>query len=245
LFFFLLLYLIATPRQLLIQVWVILGVAFFEVLYGFWNFHSKSIWGWKNVNMGSRLCGTFINSNHLAGLLTMAILLGFGLFLAQRREFPSSGNSSAGKTSLRLLSRAESLEPKARSNILLIPLFILTVGLVFTGSRGGMISLVMGFAFVALLIYSQRWRQSHILTIIIFLSIALAYSIFLGSGPYLARFRGFHQEGRYYTFTGALALFQEFPWAGHFWGSVLSLCTCQPGRLSLCVHPQRLAPTPG
>jgi O-antigen ligase len=214
LLFYLLLYLINTRQQLQGLVWLIMGVALFEVLYGFWTFHSKSIWGWKNIHTGSRLCGTFINSNHLAGLLTLTILLGFGLFLAQRREIPFLKGSTSQKKSLRVLSRAERLEPKARSNIVLIPLFLLTVGLVFTGSRGGMISLVIGFAFMALLIYGQRWRQSHIPTIIIFLSVAVAYSIFLGSGPFLARFLDLNHEGRYHACKGALAIFQEFPWVG-------------------------------
>lgn len=212
--FFLLVYLISTRQQLLGLVWLILGVALFEVLYGFWNFHSKTIWGWKNIYTGSRLCGTFINSNHLGGLLTMTILLGFGLFLAQRREIPFLKGLSPGEKSLRVLSRAESLEPKARSNILLVPLFLLAVGLVFTGSRGSMISLVMGFTFMALLIYGQRWRKSHIPTMLIFLTIAVAYSIFLGSGPFLARFLDLNHEGRYHACKGALAIFQDFPWVG-------------------------------
>ncbi|MEJ2070050.1 MAG: O-antigen ligase family protein [Syntrophobacterales bacterium] len=212
--FFLLLYLINTRQQLQRLVWLFVGVALFEVLYGFWNFHSKSIWGYPNIYTGSRLCGTFINSNHLAGFLTLAILLGFGLFLGQRQEIPLLKRSTSRKKSLGDLSRAERLEPRARSNIVLIPLFVLVVGLVFTGSRGGMLSLIVGLAFLALLIYSQRWRRSHIPTILIFLALALSYSVFLGRGPFLARFLDLHHEGRYHACLGALAIFREFPWVG-------------------------------
>jgi len=212
--FFLLPYLINTRQQLKRLVWLFVGVALFEVLYGFWNFHSKSIWGWPNIHTGTRLCGTFINSNHLAGFLTLAILLGFGLFLGLRQEIPSFQRSTSRKKSFGDLFKAERLETKARSNIVLIPLFVLAVGLVFTGSRGGMISLIVGFAFLALLIYSQRWRRSHIPTILIFLALAVAYSIFLGSGPFLARFLDLHHEGRYHACKGALAIFREFPWVG-------------------------------
>jgi O-antigen ligase len=212
--FFLLLYLINTRQQLKGLVWLILGVALFEVLYGFWNFHSKSIWGWHNIHTGSRLCGTFINSNHLAGFLTLAILLGFGLFLGQRQEIHLLKRSTSRKKSLRLLSRAERLEPQVRSSIVLILLFVLAVGLVFTGSRAGMLSLIVGFAFLTLLIYSQRWRRSHVPTILIFLTLAVAYGIFLGRGPLLARFLDLHHEGRYHACKGALTIFREFPWVG-------------------------------
>jgi O-antigen ligase len=212
--FFLLILLVNTRQQLKALVWLILGVALFEVLYGFWNFHSKAIWGWKNFLTGSRLCGTFINSNHLAGSLTLAIPLGFGLFLAQRREIPPARGAPDRQKSLSGLSRAERLEPKARGAIILIPLFLLSVGLVFTGSRGGMISLIIGFAFLALLVYSRRWRRSHISIMLIFLAMALAYSIFLGSGPLLARFLDLDHEGRYHACKAALAIFQEFPWLG-------------------------------
>lgn len=212
--FFLLIYLIHTRRQLQGLVWLMLAVALFEVLYGLWNFHSKTIWGWKNIHTGSRMCGTFINSNHLAGFLTLAILVGFGLFLAQRRGIPPVRGTTARPKPLSVLSRADRLEVRVRSNIILIPLFVLAVGLVFTGSRAGMLSLVMGFAFLTLLVYSQRWRRSYLPTIIIFLSMALAYSLFLGSGPLLGRFLDLEHEGRYHASKAALAIFREFPWLG-------------------------------
>lgn len=231
--FFLLIVLINTRRQLTGLAWLIVGVALFEVLYGFWHFHSKAIWGWKNIHTGSRLCGTFINSNHLAGFLTLAILLGFGLFLAQRREVPPPRRAAPRRTSLSRLSRAERLEPRIRSHIILIPLFVLAIGLVFTGSRGGMLSLVMGFAFLALLVYSQRWRRSYLPTILIFLSMALAYSIFLGSGPLLGRFLDLEHEGRYHACKGALAIFREFPWLGCGVGAFGDLFTrFQPANLA-------------
>lgn len=231
--FVLLIVLVNTRGQLKGLVWLIVGVALFEVLYGFWHFHSKAIWGWKNIHTGSRLCGTFINSNHLAGFLTLAILLGFGLFLAQRRETPPPRRAPARQKTLSRLSRAERLEPKVRSHIILIPLFVLAVGLVFTGSRGGMLSLVMGFAFLALLVYSQRWRRRYLPTILIFLSMALAYSIFLGSGPLLGRFLDLDHEGRYHACKGALAVFREFPWLGSGAGAFGDLFTrFQPANLA-------------
>jgi O-antigen ligase len=217
--FFVLIYSVTTRGQIKGFVGIILAVGFFEVIYGFWNFHSHLIWGWKNIYTTNRLCGTFININHLATYLAMAILLGFGLFLAEGEKGPRPGANLSGWQRIRLWSWKEHLEPQFRRFVLLFLLILLTVGLIFTGSRGGMISLGMGFGLMALLIRSQRWRKGHLILIAIFLLVSLLYSLFLGSGPALGRFVDLDYETRYQVFTGALALFKEFPWLGTGLGS--------------------------
>jgi O-antigen ligase len=227
--FFLWLYTINTRQQLQALVGLILGLALFEVLYGFWHFHSRLIWGWQNPYSTDRLCGTFINGNHLAACLTMAILLGFGLYLAQGGSSSGpSGKISAGSL-IKRWSRPEHLEPQLRRFLLLFLLLLLTVGLFFTGSRGGILSLAMGFSLMALLNWSQRWRKGHIIIIAVFLAAALLYSLFLGSRPALARFLYLEYEGRYQAIRGALALFREFPWLGSGLGTFGDLfCRYQP-----------------
>ena len=81
--FFILVLTVNTRRQIESLVFLLLGVALVEAVYGLWHFQSHRIWGWKNPFYLGRLCGTFINSNHAAGYLGMAILLGFGLVLAR------------------------------------------------------------------------------------------------------------------------------------------------------------------
>jgi O-antigen ligase len=217
--FFVLIYSINTRGQIKAFIGIILAVGFFEVIYGFWNFHSHLIWGWKNIYTTNRLCATFINSNHLATYLAMAILMGFGLFLAEgERGHHPAANLSVWQR-LRVWSWKEHLEPQFRRLVLLFLLILLTVGLIFTGSRGGMISLAMGFGLMALLVRSQRWRKGPLICIVIFLLVSLLYSLFLGSGPALGRFLDSDYEVRYLVFKGALALFKEFPWLGSGLGS--------------------------
>jgi len=214
LLFFLLIYTIDSRRQIQALVWLILGVALFEVVYGFWHFRTHLIWGWKNPYTGHRLCGTFINSNHLAFLLTMAILLGFGLFMAQRMATSPVEDNSTGWDRLRKLSRANHLEPQFKVFLMLFLLLLSVVGLIFTGSRGGMISLVAGFSLMSLLIWMRRWRKGHIVLIVAFLAISLLYSLFLGSGQLLSRFQDITDRERYFAMKGAVNLFTEFPWIG-------------------------------
>jgi O-antigen ligase len=212
--FFLLIYTVKTRKQMRVLAGTILGVAFFEILYGFWQLRSHMIWGWQNPYTQTRLCGTFINSNHLAILLTMAILLGFGLLLTQKEKRSPLSNENSGWVSWQEKSSAEHLEPLFRRFTLLFFLLLLTVGLIFTGSRGGMASLVVGFTIMGLLFWGQRWQKAHVILVAIFLAVAVLYSLFLGSAQVLSRFQEAGAEIRYSAFKGALAIFGQFPLTG-------------------------------
>jgi len=212
--FLILIYSVRSRQQLLGLVTLILVVALFEVVYGARHYRDSHIWGWLNSFSRGRLNGTFINSNHLATLLDMAILLGYGWFLAQRRPALPAARDSTFIGRVRRWSRAEYLEPQFRQYLLLFLLVVLIVGLVFTGSRGGMISLVAGFALMALLVRGQGWARGHLLVMPVFLAAALIYSLLLGGSEPLARFHDWDHQGRYHTMAGALAMFRENPWLG-------------------------------
>jgi tetratricopeptide (TPR) repeat protein len=217
--FYMLLYTLDSRRKLQGMVGLILAVGLFEIFYGFWHFRSHLIWGWKNTYTGSRLCGTFINSNHLATFLAMAILLGFGLFLGMRETAPRLADNFSGWERIRRWSRSEHMEPQLRRSLLLVPLLLLAVGLIFTGSRGGMVSLLMGFALMALLILSRKWRRGHIVIMVGFMGTALLYSLLLGSEPVLGRFSDQNYDIRYQAMHGALAIFRQFPILGSGMGT--------------------------
>lgn len=213
LLFWVLIFTVKTRRQINTLVYLLLAIALFEVIYGFLTFHEHVIWGWESPYYPLRLTGTFISPDHLATYLTMAILLGFGLFLGQREKVAPP---SEGITSRRLLKRwswSEHTEPQFRRFLLLFLLLVLTTGLIFTGSRGGMISLSIGFGLMALLIWSQKRRKAHLYLIGIFVVVALIYSLILGGNLPLARFLDL-DLGRYYTSLSAWDLFREFPWIG-------------------------------
>jgi len=211
--FFVLIYALKTRRQINTLVYLILATALFEVAYGFWTFHEHVIWGWKSPYNAQRLSGTFINPDHLATFLTMAILLGFGLFLGQREKIPLSSHRTTGRRLGKRWSWSEYTEPQFRAMLLLFLLVVLTTGLIFTGSRGGIISLAIGFAIMALLIWSQKQRKAQIYLIAVFVLVALMYSLALGGNKPLARFLNLDND-RYYIFQSAWDQFKEFPWIG-------------------------------
>lgn len=218
--FFLLIYTVNLRRQIRGLVWLILTVASFEVVYGFWNYRSHLIWGWANPYTGSRLCGTFINSNHLALYLVMAILLGYGFFLGKMASLPRPPESATTWGLIRRLSQAEHLEPQIRRLLLLFLLLVLTVALIFTGSRGGMLALAGGFALMVLVDRGQRREKGYVLLIVVLLAGAIVYSLALGSGRLLGRFQDPTSfSSRYTTMQGALAIFRDYPWMGSGFGT--------------------------
>ncbi len=212
--FFLLIYTLNSRRQIRTMMGIIIGVAFLETLYGFAEFRSHLIWGWKNLYTRSRLCGTLINSDHLATLLSMAVLLGFGLFLSSKPGQVPDPQGPWVWTDLRRQSRAENIEPLFRRFLLLLVLLVITVGLIFTGSRTGMTALVVGFAIMGLLISGQRWRLGNLAVIAAFLAAAVIYSLVMGSIQSLSRFQHLEDIGRYYAFSAALQIFRQFPLLG-------------------------------
>lgn len=211
--FFVLIYTINTKGQLLGMVVLILAVALFESSYGFWHYQSQLIWGWKNPYSidSNGLFGTFINHNHLATLLVMAILLGYGLFLGLK---PTSVGNQANLSGWTKWSSPDYAEPKLRRFLLLFLLLVLGIGLIFTRSRGGMLSLAFGFFLMALLTLGRRWQKGHLFIIVFFLLSALLFSLIRGSSNLVLNWFGHYDYARYEIFKAALALFRNFPWLG-------------------------------
>ena len=130
------------------------------------------------------------------------------------RHSSSDAAESSESGSIRRLSRPEHTEPKFRGLLLLFFLLLLTGGLIFTGSRGGMISLALGFALMAGLTWGKKWKRGYLILMLVFLGAALLYSLFLGSAPYLAHLQDLTDRERYQAMLGAMRVFKAFPWTG-------------------------------
>ena len=211
--FFTLLFTINRKGQLLGLVGLILAVALFETFYGFWYYRSHLIWGWKNPNPTSGLFGTFINNNHLATFLVMAILLGYGLFLGLKPTPVANPSNLSGREWFRKWSLPEYAEPELRRFLLLFLLLVLVVALISTRSRGGMLSLIFGFLLMTLTLMGRKWQKGHLFMIVFFLLSALMFGLLLGSNLVLSWFM-YIDYTRYQIYKAALVLFREFPWLG-------------------------------
>jgi O-antigen ligase len=123
----------------------VLAAGLFEVFYGahHWFSRSTTLWGVELHFSATRLHGTFVNPNHAALYLEMALAIVFAW----------------GWWSLR---RASSVGPWERRIFLFAPplilWFLLFAGLAFTGSRAGLLAAIAAVSIQGLLAVRRRRR---------------------------------------------------------------------------------------
>jgi len=161
-----------------------------------------------------RLCGTFINSNHAAGYLGMAILLACGLFLARERRDGATAGDRRDHNWLRFWSRAEHLEPLVRRALFFLPLLMLLVAFFFAASRGAILALGFGLALMGFLWASQHSERWPLYLLTAFLVGVALYSLWLGGATVFAWVMNLSDQGRDIAFWGSLHLIREFPLVG-------------------------------
>jgi O-antigen ligase len=126
----------------------LLAGALFQILFGAqqWFAQTRTLWG-VEIPVSPRLHGTFVNPNHLALYLEMALPLAFAWgWWASRRA------RSEGHVERRVLL----LAPPA---LVWLTLFL---GLAYSGSRGGLLGAVVGVSAQALALAAvrRRWRTA-------------------------------------------------------------------------------------
>ena len=125
--------------------------ALFQVLHGAraWFAQATSIWGVEVPGGGGRLRGSFVNPDHLALFLGMALpaVFAWGWWAARR-----------SRDEVHVDRRVLLLAPPALAWLTLF------AGLAFTGSRGGMVAAVTAAAVQGLLLATarRRWRLAPV-----------------------------------------------------------------------------------
>lgn len=143
------------------------GVAIFQILYGGGRMMTESqlIWGVEVPGDPSRLRGTYVNSDHLATLLLMALSMTCGwLWWALRRVFAARGG---------IEQRLSALGPP------LLAVVVLFAGLAFTGSRAGLVAAVSALLGMAILLalHYGRW-QVGVLGVGVTMSVVASVALF-------------------------------------------------------------------
>ncbi|MDD3581693.1 MAG: hypothetical protein PHW74_11800 [Desulfobacca sp.] len=170
---YLTLWAIRNPRDLTLVILLIAGLGVFEILYGASQLFARPpcIWGWKNIYASTRLCGTFINCDHLAAFLEMSFFLTFGLFLGLKPGRPNNhAGSHGGLKGLRQrLVDIHWLEAHARQFLVLFLALVLATGLVLTQSRGGVWAAAVSLGTIFLLERARRQGKSPWAAIVLFI----------------------------------------------------------------------------
>ena len=196
-------------RWLLLPAYAIFSIGFIESVYGLYSAvnHSESLfWFTRPHNVGI-VSGTYINPDHLAGLLDMAIPVSIGLFLYHGGILRKKYGHSA-RHMVRLLGSKRALG----FWLLFLGILITLLAHIFTLSRMGHISVVAAFSLVSIL-YGIRRSKTPVVAIIILLSAGMLWAMWEGMGAVMAKW-GTLENGfqvRYEVWKGALSLAGNFP----------------------------------
>ncbi|HSK80960.1 MAG TPA: O-antigen ligase family protein, partial [Thermoanaerobaculia bacterium] len=178
----------------------------FQVLFGArgWIARDKALWGVELASNAARLRGTFVNPNHLALYLGMALPVAFawGWWAVRRsRDEP--------QIERRLLL----LAPPC---LLWLTLFL---GLAFSGSRGGMLAALAAVTVQGVLLpgLKRRWWLAPVGAVVALAGLALVAAVGFeeGLGRLIATRAGDVSVGaRLDEYAAALSLWQRFPFTG-------------------------------
>ncbi len=202
-------------KSALVKALIYLGV--FEAAYGTIQY----LTGWQKIFTYTKeyyveeATGTYINHNHFAGFLELTLPFAmayvfyfFQMWMVGRRRHPSpSGASGEGAAGIRAL-------------LYLSLLLVFVVAVVFSRSRGGILATAFTMFVVALLAQFRVRRKAWLIGLFLFLAVAVAYGLWIGLDPVLARFEKmgeahyFQFEGRFSFWKDSVGLIREYPLTG-------------------------------
>jgi O-antigen ligase len=180
-------------RRIELTILIIVLIGCFEALYGLAETYSGSghIWWYQKAGHRQEVTGTYINRNHFAGLMEMCLLLAAAYVAALSGRKEKRNDISRHTTSLRARV-AMYLSREQRFNKRLFVLFsggVLGVGLIFSASRGGMISAAGAMLCMSLFFLPRsNHRGKGFILLLLFLIIS-AYSLHIGADYPVERFR--------------------------------------------------------
>ncbi|MFC1895935.1 O-antigen ligase family protein, partial [Thermodesulfobacteriota bacterium] len=205
---------VTSPRRIRHLCWAVVGVGFFQALYGLIEYFSGygHIYFWRKHAIDS-VSGTYTNRNHFAGYLEMAIPMALGMLMARA----AGAGRSVGHWRHRLARDLPGLFGRAG---LVFAILVMIVGLVFSQSRGGIISFLPALGVMQFLLLLTGTRRRRKAAAFLFLAIYLpvAWGAWIGLGPVTRRLALIHTEflegGRFSRWNEGLKIARDFPLTG-------------------------------
>ena len=204
-------------RSTLLRILILLGC--FEAVYGIVQY----LTGWQKIFTYTKqfdlqeATGTYINRSHFAGLLELTLPFVVALL------FYSFGLWSEGRhVDMNTPPAVRRGSPGSQLLFYVFVLLIMVMAVLFSRSRMGILATLFSilFMFLAALVRLKVGRRAWMGGVFLFLFCVLAYAIWIGLGPVLARFEpayesGYLQmEGRISIWRDALQLVRDYPLTG-------------------------------
>jgi putative inorganic carbon (HCO3(-)) transporter len=192
----------AWPRRVLLVVVATSFVMTLAALVQAASPHPHKIYGLYQPRWDWAVFGPYVNHNHFAGYLALATPLAFGWLLEAHGDLRRAWDRR-GRRWLALGDPAGAAVLR-RGGVVLT----LMVGLLASGSRGGLIACVAALAIVPML----RGRPRVLAGLVV---LALGALLFVDVGPLMSRFTADAVRGaRFPIWRDAIRLFPDFPWLG-------------------------------
>lgn len=211
--------LLSSRQRIETAVLCILLLGSFEALYGMIQTFSgnEHIWWVRKTAYRGDVTGTYVNRNHFAGLLEIIIMPAIAYVAATANtKKKTSDFSSQGNWRARLSRRLFGEERFNKRLVVLFSAVVMGLGLVFSGSRGGMLGAAGGLLCVGLLFVARKGHRRKGLIVLFFFLLLSAYALRMGAERPLERFRtfdiSFEVRARYAQ--RALHIFEAYPLTG-------------------------------
>jgi O-antigen ligase len=201
-----------TTKRLMVAVMMV-GVL--ESLYGMFEFFSghRHILHLETETLVSSVTGTFINRNYLAGYLLMVIPVSIGFLFS--REVVQENRYGGWR------ERLSSLDGKTL--LIGFSVIVMILGLIFTASRMGILSLLLSFSLVSFLFRNPEKGKRFSKTAVLIFGLALLWAAWIGLDAVISRFfsvsEGF--EGRWRIWVDTFQIFKDFPIIGSGLGTFM------------------------
>jgi O-antigen ligase len=220
LFFLALTHLLNSQKRIELTIALLLIVGCFEALYGLAMTYSgyNHIWWFKKIGLHRSVTGTYINRNHFAGLMELCIILAisYAAALSYRKgaaRFLATPRAGLRAKMAQFLSWEQGLNKRT---LIVFSGAIMGIGLIFSASRGGIISIAGAMLCMGILLLVRKRQRGKGLVILLFFFITLAYALSIGVEYPVERFKdieqGFQSRARYAQKT--LNIFANYKAAG-------------------------------
>jgi O-antigen ligase len=203
-----------TIKQLII---VVMMVGVLESLYGMFEFFSghHHILNLDGSALISSVTGTFINRNYLAGYLLMVIPLSVGYLFS--RETISTNRFMGWRHWLSSLD--------GKTLLIGFSVIVMVLGLLFTASRMGILSLLLSFSLISFLFRNPEKGKRFSKTVVLIFGLALLWAVWIGLDAVISRFfsvsEGFEERWKFWVNT--FQIFKDFPILGSGLGTFIQV----------------------
>ncbi len=203
-----------TKKHLLVAV---MTAGVLESLYGMFEFFSghRHILNLPAEAMVSSVTGTFINRNYFAGYLLMVIPLSVGFLFS--REAARTGRYRGWRHWLSSLD--------GKTLLIGFSVIVMILGLLFSASRMGIVSLLLSFSLISLFFRSPWKERTFSRGSILILGLAILWAAWIGLDTVISRFFTASEglKGRWAFWVNTFQIFKDFPLFGSGLGTFVQI----------------------